>query len=585
MRRRASGVSVMVIVVMLLLMMSFLAVYTLSRHSGGLDQRTETIARMTAAQDALEAFAASAGRLPCPANPATDTGEEVQLTASTCTHPEGTLPWKTIGLRREQGYDQWDTKLSYRVYINGGDGSLTQPAGVDMTHCDLVEPDSVLGAGRVCRTSTDPYQRNTSSASFLANKGLRLIDMGVDASTRAYVIVSHGPTGLGGYTMAGAKRADPIGDQRDNMRATGPFTIKAFSDPDTATNNANHFDDLLVYRNLAEVVKRANLAARDWPEGATFNAATLASATGSGAYRADVGNDFTFMDNRYEATGGTGSFSFTTSAGTEGIGITSADSFLVTGAFVNVGEVIRVELSGDATRAAITLNHFGKLFDSTLVREQVRVRFLDSSDAPVGVALLRQGCRADGGLATLVVEPSTPGAQFRNVELRGENVSGFGISSSWLLAEFAACTSATCDTTLGAATNRCLRPSVATAFSPASITRPASAALTYTIANGTDNPAFDGLAFTVALPAGLVMADTAVTNSCGATVSTPPAGSGGDLTISGAALANNTASCTIAVNVTASNAGTYSHAASAITASANLINGISASSPPALQVQ
>ena len=566
-------------------MVGFLAGYVLTRVAQKGEEANLTIARLKRAGEALEAYGAAALRLPCPALPTADTGDEARSVANPAACEDaaldGTVPWKTIGLSRADAYDEWGNKISYRVYINGGDGSLTQNRGIDMSQCDLVEGTSVLAAGRLCNANADAYQRNTSSAHFLTNKGLTLTDMGVAASNRAYVLLSHGESGFGAYTSSGAKREDPTGDERDNMRATGPFTIKAFSDTDTAASNPGHFDDLLFYRTVEEVVKRANLAARDWPEGAIFNAATVAAI---GA----LGGSFTFMGNTFRAVGGSNAFNFQTSGGTGGIGVTGDPGLLnTTSTFVNEGEIIRIELNQDAARIAFTLNHFGKLLSSTNFREQVLVRFRNSSNVVVGSVLARQGCRDDGDLASFVVEPSVLGATFRNVELEGEvvtNSSGFA-SSSFLLSEVAACNTASCETTLSASANACLRPSINVAFAPASITRPAASVLTFTITNGTDNPAYTGLGFSDSLPPGLVMANTTVSNSCGGSVTTPATGATGAVTLSGGLLANNATSCAVSVNVTASAAASYVHGASRFTATANLINSVSTTSPPTLVVQ
>ena len=59
-----------------------------------------------------------------------------------------------------------------------------------------------------------------------------------------------GSTGLGGYTVSGARLDMPAGDERGNTRENGAFTIKAFSDPDTSATSGTHFDDLLAYRTL-----------------------------------------------------------------------------------------------------------------------------------------------------------------------------------------------------------------------------------------------------------------------------------------------------------------------------------------------
>ncbi len=94
------------------------------------------------------------------------------------------------------------------------------------------------------------------------------------------------------------------------------------------------------------------------------------------------------------------------------------------------------------------------------------------------------------------------------------------------------------------------------AFAPTTVGRNAVSTLTFTIANGTGNPAQSGLAFTDTLPASLVVASPpSVANTCGGAV-TAVAGAG-SIALSGGALAAAQASCTIAVNVTSAVTGVY----------------------------
>jgi hypothetical protein len=566
---RERGVStVLVLVLLLFLVVGLLATYALTRFTTSLQDRNDTVSRLRRVADALDAYAGSARRLPCPADPTLDTGVEVQASASTCTHLEGTLPWRTIGLRRDDAFDEWGFKISYRVYVNGGDGSLTQPRGIDMTHCDAGQTASeALAAGRVCTESTDPHANNQSAALFLANKGLRLIDMGTDLSNRAYVLISHGESGLGAYTSSGAQRDMPVGDERDNARS-GPYVIKAFSDPDVeATKNA-HFDDLLFYRTVEDVAKRAGLAARDWPESLRFDAATVAAAAGNA--NPDTGrNSFTYRGTTITAS--SGNVSFSSAGGTSGIGVvdSGADYSLV------VNEYIRMEFSQVTSKAVITLAGFGH-FDllGTRFREQVRLRFYDGSSA-VG-SYVRQACRANvDGLATLELQAPAVGVTFNRVELEPEILSPnfLGFSSSLLLAEATACgpTVASCRTGLQTVANTCATPSLTGAsFAPGSIAQGASSVLSFTLANGTDNPAHAGMAFNAALPAGLTIANPAspATTCAAASIAATPGAS--SFAVSGLAVANGAASCTVQVSVSASGAGSYGVDASAVTGSANL---------------
>ena len=269
--RQRGGVGIMILMLMVLLMVGYLASYALYRVTTSGHERDTTQRLLVIASDALDQFAAANARLPCPADPVADTGLEVQATAATCSFDEGTLPWMTLGMRHDDGIDGWGRKLSYRVYT-GNEGSLTQPSGVSMVECDMADPVGAKTAvaaslGGLCVSNPDYRLRSTLDTVFLLDKGLTLTDFGTPHTKKvAYVVISHGATGLGGYTVSGARLDMPLGDELDNTKDTGPFTIKAFSDADTAATSNAHFDDLLIYRTLPDLVKRAGLSARDWPE-------------------------------------------------------------------------------------------------------------------------------------------------------------------------------------------------------------------------------------------------------------------------------------------------------------------------------
>jgi hypothetical protein len=166
-------------------------------------------------------------------------------------------------MKREDALDSWGRRLSYRVYTCNK-GSLTQPGGVSMVDCDSnrAGASSGLNANKLCKTT-----RDTSSDDFLsAGKGLTLTDMGTTYNDVAYVIMSHGPTGSGGYTVSGAgPLGSPKGNESKNTNATGPFFIQANSDPDKAADTPPHYDDILVYRRLQDLIVRIGLGPRDWP--------------------------------------------------------------------------------------------------------------------------------------------------------------------------------------------------------------------------------------------------------------------------------------------------------------------------------
>jgi fimbrial isopeptide formation D2 family protein/uncharacterized repeat protein (TIGR01451 family) len=96
-------------------------------------------------------------------------------------------------------------------------------------------------------------------------------------------------------------------------------------------------------------------------------------------------------------------------------------------------------------------------------------------------------------------------------------------------------------------------PTITKAFGAASILLNASTSLTFNISNPNTNLALTGVAFSDALPAGLVVATpNGLSSSCGGTT-TAAAGSG-SISLSGGTLAAN-GSCTISLNVTGIQAG------------------------------
>jgi type II secretory pathway pseudopilin PulG len=464
-QRGVSGV--LVLVIFIIIMVLLLAVSGLSGISTSLDAESQTVVKLASAVAALEQFAATTGRLPCPADPGADTGDEVPAGIATCTFGEGTVPWKTLAMRRDDAFDAWARKISYRVYT-GNNGSLTQPQGVSMVECDTVEPSpggTTAGAGSaggLCNSSTDPYQRNTTPAQYFAGKGLSLNDSGVVHNDVAFVLISHGVTGLGGYTVSGVRLDMPKADELGNTKETGAFTIRPFSDSDTSASAPTHFDDLLAYRTLPDLVKRAGLSARDWPETATtaalFDNPTVAAAVGHAVLPGDLGVN-TLVISGTRVSGFSGSdvatdLTFDTNASVGGIGVNGNGSNEVTN---TGGEFIRIDLTQGAAAFGVTLNDFGTYTSGgTLYTEQAEFRFY-SSGALLGSPIVESGCRADGGLASFSIIPA---AAFDRVEIRAlaaTSASAATSATGFLLSEINACASSgsTCKTTLWSGSNNC----------------------------------------------------------------------------------------------------------------------------------
>jgi hypothetical protein len=146
-----------------------------------------------------------------------------------------------------------------------------------------------------------------------------------------------------------------------------------------------------------------------------------------------------------------------TAGGTEGIGTESG----ATGISSSTSESIRLEFNTIATQLAVTLNDFGTTSFFGTWREQARFDFyLGASLIPV-TSVTKQGCRADGGLASFTIDSlALGGAQFDKVEIVPipstlHPIFGTPINSSFYLAAFKSCLAGTCQTSLYSAGNSC----------------------------------------------------------------------------------------------------------------------------------
>lgn len=459
-QRGASGV--FIVIVLLLALAAVGAVIMFQRGTDQVANLNETRRKLALAATAVEQYTSTATRLPCPADPTLDTGDEVPPAASKCGNNAGTIPWRTIGLRREDSLDAWGRKLSFRVYNpNAGAGSLVQANGASMVNC---YPDTAAGGGTDA-TGLCKADHTTSSFDFAAGKGLNLTDYGTAHNDTAFVVISHGATGLGGYTVTGIQLPNPLGDELFNTRATGPFSIDPFSGPDVSPGSALFFDDLLVYRSVADLAAHANLAARNWPAvqtaAAAFNAVTLSLATRSLIlFPGDTGQstiDFSGIGIGARILGFSGSNSNTdiaydTTNGNAGVGVVGNGTNLISS---TGSEYIRLELSTNARLLGVTFNDFGtRSIAGVTYTEQVQLIFKRGGSTVLTVT--KPACNADGGLASFSIR--APG-DFDSVEIHPLDATPAATptqATQLAISSFAACEpGGVCATTQMTAANTC----------------------------------------------------------------------------------------------------------------------------------
>ena len=176
-------------------------------------------------RQSLVDFAKIKGRLPCPANASSvaDTGISAPAVASICTNanPQGIVPWVTLGIPQGTSLDGWSRKISYSVYQ--GTLGFTQNLAV--------------------------------------GQGFTVKDKGSNIAQVAFVLISHGESGNGAWITGGGRiTLPPAGNQEEfrNTQAGTTYFNKLYTDPTVIPTDINHFDDVVVYMSISDLISQAD---------------------------------------------------------------------------------------------------------------------------------------------------------------------------------------------------------------------------------------------------------------------------------------------------------------------------------------
>jgi len=258
--------------------------------------------------------------------------------------------------------------------------------------------------------------------------------------------------------VAGTQLDMPAGDERNNLRATGPFIIRAFSDVDVAATMGAHFDDIVAYRRLSDLVQRIRLAARDWPESGSlvFDAPTVSAALGTPVTPGGLGRTtlaFTGAQVTGKGAGGADSeLAFDTVSAWGGLGIAGGGSNLIQS---SASEFLRIDFSGSGQKFGVTLADFG--YYGAFTDEFVQFKFY--KDGALVTSFFGFGCNIDGGLASFSMDVA---ADYNRVDIVPLEAIDFifgttGNITAFLVSEVATCPAGgpDCRTSLDALANRC----------------------------------------------------------------------------------------------------------------------------------
>lgn len=253
-------------------------------------RRSVVSTRLATVDAALVQYVMQRKRLPCPANGSLasadpNAGRETahdDTIGCTTNEANGVVPWFELGITEADATDGWDRRLTYRVQP-----VLAAKNGMDMSWCDPAGSAAVISppsqAANVCNTAcvnsnvTTLQNSCTPPVSFLSGgiaPGRGLIVQSVLSSPlmtppstgAAYVLISHGESGGGGYLNTGQLSTSSTTDGTEEQKnyASAPLVAGTYYVDDGISDGpgASHFDDIVSRPSVLTVASKAGIGPR-----------------------------------------------------------------------------------------------------------------------------------------------------------------------------------------------------------------------------------------------------------------------------------------------------------------------------------
>jgi prepilin-type N-terminal cleavage/methylation domain-containing protein len=276
--RRDMGFTLIEIVVVLLIfsvVVGMAAVIT--RGVSAAQKRSLTSTRMTTVDAAIIQFVLQQKRLPCPGNGTLDSNnvnaglEDRNAGTFVCdSMSNGVIPWRALALSESEATDGWERRFTYRVPQN-----LTANNALDLSPCDPAGTGPLAAgfcAGSPPCAST-ALASCTPPATYLANKGLQVRNVagtvvmdpaGAPPTGAAYVLISHGESGGGGWLNTGKLSTTTTTDGTEEIKNYGNLALAAYYVDDSLSDVAGntHYDDVVSRPSTLSIATKAGLGPR-----------------------------------------------------------------------------------------------------------------------------------------------------------------------------------------------------------------------------------------------------------------------------------------------------------------------------------
>lgn len=442
-RRNRGAVLAIVILLVAGLLVAYLMLGLLP-SARKLDVRGAHRAAFAALDEALVRFAQVNQRLPCPANGASSLGTEhtVSGTDTTdCLSPAGPVPWATLGLPVSAATDPHGRLYGYRVYdgttgFTRHDAANPLKSGLSLANC-LDDDDADVLALFTDATYTvgicNPTTHENARSDFFSGKGLTVDDRGTPKTRIAYVLLSHGASGYGAYLPEPSMTmtAPTTGGKEDiNASDSATYWILDFNDTSVTPDNVNHFDDVLSYKNVNDVVAAAKLGGRPWPLSARLDTANV------GPYISN--NKLSSTATAANTTGGAMTITASASSARSICKVTTTDDAIAPCTFLSFGGTDRLTTTGDE-RLVFEFRVARRFLRAKLTHFRTtggnfeRAKFTFYNGATQVYEIVKSACdtnvsEADATGRYLI----DPGVQFTKVEVRADDSStttDFAVSS------------------------------------------------------------------------------------------------------------------------------------------------------------
>ena len=364
-------------------------------------------------QKALALYVARNNCLPYPALGSAATG----LSDSDATVANAVVPWKTLGLDESVSRDAGGRRISYH------------PAST------LVSTDCV-GSGKFTNQATAPAGNLSVFTSMTGGT--------TKTSVAAYVLISHGINGLGGWTSGGTRMTVPTPtDEAANAKLAGDASTTYIQGTYNSTSNV-YFDDQLVYATVTEICTATgiNCSAVTPPTPTTASAdctsgCIIFDRTTLGGYVS--GNSFKMGTNEVTINGveikGSSELTASKSGDGAGLGVLGGGSNGYPDADLNTtSETITIEFASSKKTFAIALNGF------TASSGTAQVNISDTQGNTVKLpATGGTACGATQAIFNNISFTGTP--NFQKLVIKPDNAN----TSFWIAAVNGCSSSTTCD--------------------------------------------------------------------------------------------------------------------------------------------